>query len=50
MLCHGFATETEFKVEMDRHLRALAKRDFPPADVPRDNVPLPLAIIATCTR
>ncbi len=42
---HGFANEAEFKAEVDRHLRAFAKGELPPADAPRDKVLLPLADI-----
>jgi len=43
VLSHGFANEAEFKAEVDRHLRAFAKGELPPADAPRDKVLLPLA-------
>ncbi len=46
VLYHGFATEAEFKAEVDRHLRAFAKGELPPADAPRDKVLLPLVVIA----
>lgn len=50
MLDNGFEAETEIKTEMDHHLRALAKWDSTSANAPRDNVLLPLAIIARCRR
>ena len=31
---------------MDRHLRAFAKGELPPANAPRDKVLLPLAVLA----
>ena len=46
MLSHGLANEAEFKAEVDRHLRAFAKGELPPADAPRDKVLLPLAVLA----
>ena len=46
VLYHGFANEAEFKAEVDRHLRAFAKGELPPADAPRDKVLLPLAVLA----
>lgn len=46
VLSHGFANEAEFKAEEDRHLRAFAKGELPPADAPRDKVLLPLVVIA----
>ena len=46
VLYHGFANETEFKAEMDRHLRAFAKGELPKADTPRDKVLMPLAALA----
>ena len=46
VLSHGFANEAEFKAEVDRHLRAFAKGELPPANAPRDKVPLPLAVLA----
>ena len=46
VLSHGFANEAEFKAEVDRHLRAFAKGELPPADAPRDKVLLPLAVLA----
>lgn len=46
VLYHRFANEAEFKAEVDRHLRAFAKGELPPADAPRDKVLLPLAVIA----
>jgi tetratricopeptide (TPR) repeat protein len=46
VLYHGFTNETEFKVEVDRHLRAFAKGELPKADAPRDKVLLPLAVLA----
>jgi hypothetical protein len=46
VLYHGFANEAEFKAEVDRHLRAFAKGELPPANAPRDKVLLPLAVIA----
>ena len=46
VLSHGFANEAEFKAEVDRHLRAFAKGELPPANAPRDKVLLPLAVIA----
>lgn len=35
---HGFANETEFKAEVDRHLRAFAKGELPQLDVSRWNL------------
>ena len=46
VLYHGFANEAEFQAEVDRHLRAFAKGELPPANAPRDKVLLPLAVIA----
>ena len=46
VLSHGFANEAEFKAEVDRHLRAFAKGELPPANAPRDKVLLPLAVLA----
>ena len=46
VLYHGFANEAEFKAEVDRHLRAFAKGELPPANAPRDKVLLPLAVLA----
>ena len=46
VLSHGFANAAEFKAEVDRHLRAFAKGELPPADAPRDKVLLPLAVLA----
>ena len=46
VLSHGFTTEAEFQAEVDRHLRAFAQDELPPADAPRDKVFLPLADIA----
>ncbi len=46
VLYHGFADEAEFKVEVDRHLRAFAKGELPKADAPRDKVLLPLEVLA----
>ncbi|MFM9962286.1 MAG: hypothetical protein ACKV2Q_13820, partial [Planctomycetaceae bacterium] len=46
VLSHGFANETEFNAEADRHLRAFAKGELPPANAPCDKVLLPLAVIA----
>ena len=46
VLYHGFATEAEFKAEVDRHLRAFAKGELPPANAPRDKVLVPLAVLA----
>ena len=46
VLYHGFANETEFKAEVDRHLRAFAKGELPQTDAPRDEVPLPLEVLA----
>jgi hypothetical protein len=46
VLYHGFSNEAEFKAEVDRHLRAFAKGELPPANAPRDKVLLPLAVIA----
>ncbi len=46
VLYHGFANESEFKAEVDRHLRAFAKGELPPANAPRDKVLLPLAVLA----
>ncbi len=43
---HGFANEADFKAEVDRHLRAFAKGELPPANAPRDKVLLPLAVLA----
>ena len=45
VLYHGFANEAEFQAEVDRHLRAFAKGELPPANAPRDKVLLPLAVI-----
>ena len=46
VLYHGFANEAEFQAEVDRHLRAFAKGELPPADAPRDKVLLSLAVLA----
>ena len=46
VLSHGFANGAEFKAEVDRHLRAFAKGELPPANAPRDKVLLPLAVLA----
>jgi tetratricopeptide (TPR) repeat protein len=46
VLYHGFANEDEFKAEVDRHLRAFAKDELPQTDAPRDEVLLPLAVLA----
>ena len=46
VLSHGFANAAEFKAEVDRHLRAFAKGELPPASAPRDKVLLPLAVLA----
>lgn len=46
VLSHGFANEAEFKAEVDRHLRAFAKGELPPANAPPDKVLLPLAVLA----
>ncbi|MFM9965975.1 MAG: hypothetical protein ACKV2Q_32745 [Planctomycetaceae bacterium] len=46
VLYHGFANEAEFQAEVDRHLRAFAKGELPPANAPRDKVLLPLAVLA----
>ena len=46
VLYHGFANEAEFKAEVDRHLRAFAKGELPPANAPRDKVLFPLAVLA----
>ena len=35
VLSHGFANESEFKAEVDRHLRAFAKGELPP--LPHNN-------------
>ena len=40
-----FADEQEFKVEVNRHLRAFAKGELPKADAPLDGVLLPLHAI-----
>lgn len=45
VLSHGFANEAEFKAEVSRHLRAVAKGELPKADAPRDKVLLSLAVI-----
>ena len=45
VLSHGFANEAEFKAEVDRHLRAFAKGELPPANAPRDKVLLPLLFL-----
>ena len=47
---HGFANEADFKAEVDRHLRAFAKEELPPANAPRDKVLLPLAVLAEVQR
>jgi hypothetical protein len=45
VLYRFFADEKEFTAEVDRHLRAYARGDFPKADGRRETVVLPLAAI-----
>ena len=42
VLYHGFANESEFKEEVDRHLRAFAQGKLPKANAPRDKMLLSL--------
>lgn len=45
VLYRGFADETEFRYEIDRHLRAFSKGELPKADADRDKVLLPLGVL-----
>ncbi|MFT5324255.1 MAG: hypothetical protein ACI8P0_002116, partial [Planctomycetaceae bacterium] len=45
VLYHGFATEAEFKAEVDRHLRAFVKGELPQVDAPLDKIILPLVVL-----
>jgi tetratricopeptide (TPR) repeat protein len=46
VLYRPFVDAAEFKVEVDRHLRAYAKGELPKADAPLDKVLLPLDVLA----
>jgi tetratricopeptide (TPR) repeat protein len=46
VLYRGFSDEAEFRVEVDRHLRAYAKGELPKADAPLGKVLLPMNVLA----
>ncbi|MFN0141517.1 MAG: tetratricopeptide repeat protein [Pyrinomonadaceae bacterium] len=42
VLYHGFADESEFRKEVNKHLRAFAKGELPKADAPLERIILPM--------